>query len=74
MASQVEFITAFATVVGCIEALRQVQQKARRQEHRTRKNNLVVHCTKSSRFSPTLEGKHVVLSGDKVCTTTYPHP
>lgn len=66
MTSKMEFITAFATVVGCMEALRQVQQKARRQEHRSRKNNLVVHCTKSSCLSPAIEGRHVVLSGNKV--------
>lgn len=71
MTSQVNFITAFAAVVGCMEALRQVQQKARRQEHRTRRNHLVVHCVKSSAYSSLLEGRHVVLSGDKVCTTIH---
>lgn len=76
MASQLEFITAFATVVGCMEAIRQVQQKSRRQEHRSRKNNLLVHCAKSSRHTPIIEGRHVVLSGDKVCVlcTTWSRP
>lgn len=67
MSQQVSFIVAFASVFGAAEAIRQTQARARRQEHRSRKNNLVVHCTKSSRYSPLLEGKHVILSGDKVC-------
>lgn len=66
MSQQVSFIVAFASVFGAAEAIRQTQARARRQEHRSRKNNLVIHCTKSSRYSPLLEGKHVILSGDKV--------
>lgn len=68
MSQQLSFIVAFASVFGAAEAIRQTQARARRQEHRSRKNNLVVHCTKSSRYSPLLEGKHVILSGDKVRT------
>ncbi|KAG8162136.1 hypothetical protein KVR01_007901 [Diaporthe batatas] len=70
MSQQVSFIVAFASVFGAAEAIRQTQARARRQEHRSRKNNLVVHCTKSSRFSPLLEGKHVILSGNKLYVDT----
>lgn len=69
MSQQLSFIVAFASVFGAAEAMRQTQAKSRRQEHRSRKNNLLVHCTKSSRYSAEIEGKHVVLSGDKVGTT-----
>lgn len=68
MSQQVSFIVAFASVFGAAEAIRQTQARARRQEHRSRKNNLVVHCIKSSRYSSSLEGKHVILSGNKVCS------
>ncbi|KAF3763678.1 hypothetical protein M406DRAFT_352430 [Cryphonectria parasitica EP155] len=70
MSQQVDFLVAFATVVGGVEAIRQVQAKARRQEHRSRKNNLVVHCPKSSQYSAKIEGKHVVLSGGKLYVDT----
>lgn len=66
MSQQLSFIVAFASVFGAAEAIRQTQAKTRRQEHRSRKNNLLVHCAKSSRHSVEIEGKHVILSGDKV--------
>lgn len=66
MAANLNFIVALAACVGSIEAIRQTQAKSRRQEHRSRKNNLVVHCSKSSRYCALLEGRHVVLSGNKV--------
>ncbi|KAF9871827.1 hypothetical protein CkaCkLH20_10761 [Colletotrichum karsti] len=64
------FIVAFATVVGMTEAIRHIQIQARRKEHRSRKNNLLIRCRKSTRYSPDLEGKHVVLSGDKLFVDT----
>lgn len=70
MSQQLSFIVAFASVFGAAEAMRQTQAKSRRQEHRSRKNNLLVHCTKSSRYSAEIEGKHVVLSGDKLYIDT----
>lgn len=69
MSQEISFIVAFAAVFGSAEAIRQTQAKTRRQEHRSRKNNLVVHCPKSSRYSTEIEGRHVILSGEKVCTT-----
>jgi hypothetical protein len=60
-------IIGFAGVFAASEGIKQSQAKARREEHRTRKNNLTVHCPKSSRFSSALEGRQVVLSGDKAC-------
>ncbi|KUI72433.1 hypothetical protein VM1G_07612 [Cytospora mali] len=70
MSQEVSFIVAFASVFGAAEAIRQTQARTRRQEHRSRKNNLLVHCTKSSRYSSELEGKHVTLSGDKLYVDT----
>lgn len=66
MASATTFITAFTAVFGTAEAIRGSQASSKRDEHRQRKNNLIVHCPKSSQYSPNLEGRHVVLSGDKV--------
>ncbi|CAN8105097.1 unnamed protein product [Discula destructiva] len=70
MSDQLNFLVALAACVGSIEAIRQTQAKTRRQEHRSRRNNLVVHCPKSSKYSPMLEGRHVVLSGDKLYIDT----
>lgn len=65
----ITFITGFATVFGTAEGIRAAQAKSRREEHRSRKNNLLVHVPKSSQFSPLLEGRSVVLSGDRVSDT-----
>lgn len=59
-----------AVVFGTSEGIRQAQAKGRRDEHRSRKNNLMVKCSKSSQFSSLLEGRQVVLSGDKVHITS----
>lgn len=59
------FIVAFSAVFGTAEAIRLTQSDARRKEHRSRKNNLIVHCPKSSQYSPILQGRSIVLSGDK---------
>lgn len=73
MSQEISFIVAFAAVFGSAEAIRQTQAKTRRQEHRSRKNNLLVHCVKSSRHSAEIEGRHVILSGEKVCTILSYH-
>lgn len=59
-------LVAFGAVTGASEGIKASQAKARREEHRSRKNNLIVHVPKSSEYSQTLEGRRVVLSGDKV--------
>lgn len=64
------FLVGFAGVFGASEGIRASQAKSRREEHRSRKNNLKVHCPKSSQYSPYLEGRSVVLSGDKVLTAS----
>ncbi len=64
------FLVGFSAVFATSEGIKASQSKARREEHRSRKNNLVVHCPRSSRYSPLLEGRRVVLSGNKV--GTYP--
>ncbi|KAL2211663.1 hypothetical protein CC79DRAFT_1267393 [Sarocladium strictum] len=66
----ITFITGFATVFGTAEGIRAAQAKSRREEHRSRKNNLLVHVPKSSQFSPLLEGRSVVLSGDRLYIDT----
>ncbi|KAK3940880.1 hypothetical protein QBC46DRAFT_287269 [Diplogelasinospora grovesii] len=63
-------LISFGTVFGAGEGIRASQTKSRREEHRSRKNNLVVHCPKSSEFSPVLEGRRIVLSGDKLYVDT----
>ena len=67
----ITFITGFATVFGTAEGIRAAQAKTRREEHRSRKNNLIVHVPKSSQFSPILEGRSVVLSGDRVSAMPF---
>lgn len=59
-------LVAFGAVTGASEGIKSSQAKARREEHRSRKNNLIVHVPKSSEYSQTLEGRRVVLSGNKV--------
>ncbi|KAI1370485.1 hypothetical protein F4677DRAFT_457853 [Hypoxylon crocopeplum] len=70
MSQSLTFLVAFSAVVGTSEAIRQIQSDSRRKEHRSRKNNLVVRCPKSSQYSPAVNGKRVVLSGDKLYIDT----
>lgn len=59
-------LIAFGAVTGASEGIQASQRKARREEHRSRKNNLIVHVLKSSEHSQFLQGRRIVLSGDKV--------
>lgn len=59
-------LIAFGVVTGGSEGLKASQSKARREEHRSRKNNLILHVPKSSEHSLVLESRRVVLSGEKV--------
>ncbi|KAI0880235.1 uncharacterized protein GGS22DRAFT_193443 [Annulohypoxylon maeteangense] len=70
MSQPLTFLVAFSAVVGTSEAIRQIQSDSRRKEHRSRKNHLIVRCPKSSQYSPSLEGRRVVLSGDKLYIDT----
>ncbi|OHF00188.1 hypothetical protein CORC01_04596 [Colletotrichum orchidophilum] len=63
-------LISFGTAVGASEGIKASMAKSRREEHRSRKNNLIVHCPKSSEFSPYLEGRQVVLSGDRLFIDT----
>ena len=65
------FIAGFAATFGAAEGVRAAQNKSRREEHRTRKNNLIVHCAKGSKYSALLEGRRVVLAGEKVTPHTH---
>ncbi|KAI1822026.1 hypothetical protein F4861DRAFT_422033 [Xylaria intraflava] len=73
MSNEISFLVAFAAVVGASEAIKQIQSDARRKEHRSRKNNLIVRCLKSCQYSSALEGRRVVLSGDKLYIDTGTH-
>ncbi|KAF6816129.1 hypothetical protein CSOJ01_03192 [Colletotrichum sojae] len=64
------FLVAFSAVFGAAEAIRHTQSQAKRKEHRSRKNNLLIRCRKSTRYFSELHGKHVVLSGDKLFVDT----
>ncbi|KAI1292568.1 hypothetical protein F5Y03DRAFT_20466 [Xylaria venustula] len=70
MSNELTFLVAFATVFGASEAIKHIQSDARRKEHRSRKNNLIVRCLKSCQYSSMLEGRRVVLSGDKLYIDT----
>ncbi|KAI1440420.1 hypothetical protein F5Y02DRAFT_423059 [Annulohypoxylon stygium] len=70
MSQPLTFLVAFSAVVGTSEAIRQIQTDSKRKEHRSRKNHLIVRCPKSSQYSPILEGRRVVLSGDKLYIDT----
>ncbi|KAI1778431.1 hypothetical protein F4818DRAFT_301314 [Hypoxylon cercidicola] len=70
MSQSLTFLVAFSAVVGSSEAIRQIQLDAKRKEHRSRKNNIIVHCLKSSQYSPILEGRRIVLSGDSLYVDT----
>ncbi|KAI1422953.1 hypothetical protein F5Y12DRAFT_571768 [Xylaria sp. FL1777] len=73
MSNELTFLVAFATVFGASEAIKHIQSDARRKEHRSRKNNLIVRCLKSCQYSPILEGRRVVLSGEKLYIDTGTH-
>ncbi|TGJ80543.1 hypothetical protein E0Z10_g8221 [Xylaria hypoxylon] len=73
MSNELTFLVAFATVYGASEAIKHIQSDARRKEHRSRKNNLIVRCLKSCEYSSILEGRRVVLSGDKLYIDTGTH-
>ncbi|KAJ0289455.1 hypothetical protein CBS470a_004403 [Colletotrichum nupharicola] len=63
-------LVSFGTAVGAHEGIKASMAKSRKEEHRSRKNNLIVHCPKSSQYSPYLEGRRVVLSGDRLYIDT----
>ncbi|KAI0429751.1 hypothetical protein F5Y09DRAFT_250760 [Xylaria sp. FL1042] len=73
MSNELTFLVAFATVFGASEAIKHIQSDARKKEHRSRKNNLIVRCLKSCQYSSILEGRRVVLSGDKLYIDTGTH-
>ncbi|TVY86872.1 hypothetical protein LAWI1_G006697 [Lachnellula willkommii] len=70
MASVVSLLVGMSAIFGTAEAIKETRSKARRSEHRSRKCNLVVHCPKSSQYSPMLDNRQVVLSGDKLYVDT----
>jgi hypothetical protein len=63
-------LVALSAIFGTSEALRHTQSKARKDEHRSRRSHLIVRCSKSSQHSVVLEGRRIILSGDKVSQKT----
>ncbi|KAL5594004.1 hypothetical protein BROUX41_001057 [Berkeleyomyces rouxiae] len=63
-------LISFGVIFGAAEGIRHAQAKARREENRSRKNHLVVHCPKSSKFSALLQDRRVVLFGGRLYIDT----
>ncbi|KAI5861466.1 hypothetical protein GGS23DRAFT_576919 [Durotheca rogersii] len=63
-------ITICPALLGTQEAIRQSQSKSKREEHRSRRCNLVVSCVKQSIRSRDIHGKLVVLKDNKLYITT----
>lgn len=61
-------LAAVPGMLGTQEAIRQSQQKERREEHRARRCNLIVRCIKSSQWSRELDGRPLVLRNGAVRT------
>lgn len=59
-------LAAVPGMLGTQEAIRQGQQKERREEHRARRCNLIVRCIKSSQWSRELDGRPLVLRNGAV--------
>ncbi len=60
------------SLFGISEAIGSTQSKARKKEHRSRDCNLVIRCSKSSKYSPEIHDRRVVLSGEKVaCLSSH---
>lgn len=60
-------LTVCPAMLGTQEAIRDSQRKSRREEHRSRRCNLVVSCVKRSLRSRDIDNKRVVLKDNKVC-------
>lgn len=59
-------ITICPALLGTQEAIRQSQSKNKREEHRSRRCNLIVSCVRPSIRSRDIDGKIVVLKDNKV--------
>lgn len=59
-------LTVCPAMLGTQEAIRQSQSKTKREEHRSRRCNLIVSCVKSSIRSRDINNKLVVLRDSKV--------
>ncbi|KAH6675414.1 hypothetical protein B0J14DRAFT_636932 [Halenospora varia] len=68
--SIVALVAGGPALFATTEAIRQSQHKERRDEHRKKRTNLVIRCSRSSKYSPILEGRRVVLSGNKLYIDT----
>jgi hypothetical protein len=64
-------MAAVPGMLGTQEAVRQGQQKERREEHRARRCNLVASCTKSSPRAPEINGRPLVLRDGAVCSVNF---
>ncbi|EAS29743.2 uncharacterized protein CIMG_08489 [Coccidioides immitis RS] len=65
-------VAACPAIVGTTEAIRSSQRSQRRQEHRSRKMNLIVSCSDPSRKSKDVDGCFVVLRNHKLWIASRP--
>lgn len=63
-------LTICPAMLGTQEAIRQSQSKTKREEHRSRRCNLIVSCVKPSIRSRDINNKLIVLKDSKVAS--YP--
>ncbi|KAI2462812.1 hypothetical protein F4781DRAFT_172162 [Annulohypoxylon bovei var. microspora] len=63
-------LTICPALLGTQEAIRQSQSKNKREEHRSRRCNLIVSCVRPSIRSRDIDGKIVVLKDNKLYITT----
>ncbi|WEW60152.1 hypothetical protein PRK78_005637 [Emydomyces testavorans] len=65
-------VAACPAIVGTTEAIRSSQKSQRRQEHRSKKTNLIVSCSDPSKKSKDVDGCFVVLKDHKLWVATRP--
>ncbi|KAF1991875.1 hypothetical protein K402DRAFT_399832 [Aulographum hederae CBS 113979] len=63
-------LAAAPGLLGTQEAIRQGQSKEKREEHRSRRCNLIVSCVKSSTRSREIDGRQIVLRDGKLYIDT----
>jgi hypothetical protein len=67
-------LTAAPGLLASQEAIRQGQQRERREEHRARRCNLIARCIKPSSRNAEIDGRRVILSQGKVTIKSQRKP
>lgn len=63
-------LTSTPALMGTQEAIRQGQQKERKEAHRARRCNMVVTCVKQNRWSDSIDHKKIVLRDGRLVIDT----